>query len=509
MITNVLEYLEESAKRFPSKTAVSDSRHRYTYEELASSAQNIGSCLLSRYPSKCRPVAVLIDRNVESLLAFTGIVYSGNFYVPIGKALPAKRVSSILDTLKPVCVLGSSEDLEKFASLFEDTPMLSIQEAAAYPADPDALKAVRDAHLDTDPLYAIFTSGSTGVPKGVAVCHRSVVDLVEQFGRVFGFTSEDIFANQAPFDFDVSVKDIYNAWKNGAAVEIIPQSMFVMPKNLVSYLNERRVTTIIWAVSALGVLCTLKAFDKEQPKYLNKIMFSGEVMPIKVLNYWKKALPEAMYVNLYGPTEITCNCTYYILDREFSNNEALPIGKAFPNTEILLLDEYLQPVKEGDTGEICVKGTCLALGYYNNPESTGKAFCQNPLNPWYPELIYRTGDMGRVGKDGLLYFAARRDAQIKHMGHRIELPEIEIAVHSLSYIENCCCLYDEARAKILLIYQARENCDRQIIQDLMGYLPKYMCPNRLVHLDRIPMNKHDKIDRVLLKKTYIEEETAL
>ncbi len=509
MITNVLEYFEESVNRFPDKTAVADVEHHYTYGELADLAKRLASCLLARFPARRRPIAVLIDRNAESLLAFTGILYSGNFYVPVAQSLPPKRIAMMMETLNPVCVVGPSNYLDQYREMGLRIPTLSLEEGILHPIHSAALAKVRRTHLDTDPLYAIFTSGSTGVPKSVAVCHRSVVDLVEQFASVFGFSHDEVFANQAPFDFDVSVKDIYNAWKCGGTMEIIPQSMFVMPKNLVSHMNERKVTTIIWAVSALNILYNFKVLDYEVPKYLNKIMFSGEVMPMKVLNYWKSILPDAMYVNLYGPTEITCNCTYYICDREFANTEVLPIGQAFPNTEILLLDESLKPVSAGETGEICVRGTCLALGYYNNAESTRQAFCQNPLNPWYPELIYRTGDMGRVGNDGLLYFAARKDAQIKHMGHRIELPEIEATANALEYIENCCCLYDKGTSRILFFYQAKEPCDSQILKDLMQYLPKFMCPNKLIHLTSMPMNKHGKIDRVLLRKTYIEEDKRL
>lgn len=162
---------------------------------------------------------------------------------------------------------------------------------------------------------------------------------MEQFAVAFDFQNEEVFAGQAPFDFDVSVKDIYNVIRNGCTLEILPQSFFVMPKKLLAYLKERQVTTLIWAVSALSVLATLKVLDKGVEAPLRKILFSGEVMPMKVLSYWRKHLPEAMYVNLYGPTEITCNCTYYIVDREFTELETLPIGKPFPNTEILLLTE--------------------------------------------------------------------------------------------------------------------------------------------------------------------------
>ena len=225
-------------------------------------------------------------------------------------------------------------------------------------------------------------------------------------------------------------------------------------------------------------------------------------MPLKVLNYWRENIPDAMYVNLYGPTEITCNCTYYILDREFDGTDEIPIGKAFPNTEILLLKEDNTLAGENETGEICVRGSSLALGYYKNREITEKAFCQNPLNTDYPERIYRTGDMGRW-INGELFFSGRRDFQIKHMGHRIELGEIERVMDSLPFSDRNCCIYDEKHEKIYMFYQGETDMAKEIAVSLQEKLPKYMCPNKYVFMKEIPLNKNGKLDRTRLREEYI------
>ena len=235
-------------------------------------------------------------------------------------------------------------------------------------------------------------------------------------------------------------------------------------------------------------------------------MFSGEVMPIKILNYWKENLPDANYVNLYGPTEITCNCTYYKVIRDYELGEVLPIGIPFQNTEILVLNEQNQLVDIEEIGELCVRGTCLALGYYNNLLKTQEAFCQNPLNTAYPERIYRTGDLVKYNKDKELVYCARKDFQIKHMGHRIELGEIEVVADSLEFVERSCCLYDEDKEKIVLIYQSDVEQNEKILEKLNKNLPKYMVPTKLIWLKEIPLNKNSKIDRVKLKKEYINLE---
>lgn len=500
MITNVLEYLERSAERFPDKIVFGDTSRKLTYREFMDLAKRAGSCLAA-FHLKNQPIAVITTHSVECLIAFFGVVYSGNFYVPLDSKQPRARMQAILDVARPGIVIVP--DKESFGELSEKAELISREELQESQIDAENLEKIREEHLDVYPLYLMFTSGSTGVPKGVLINHRSVVDLVEQFAQSFGFDEKEVFANQAPFDFDVSVKDIYNTLRNGASMYIVPQSMFIMPKKLVPYLKENKVTVCIWAVSALSILATVKALDKEVPENLKKIMFSGEVMPVKVLNYWREHLPKAMYVNLYGPTEITCNCTYHILNREYSLQEAIPIGKAFKNTQIFLLDENGKEVPFGEAGEICVKGTCLALGYYRNKEATEAAFRQNPLNPDYPDLLYHTGDYGRYNEEGFLVFAARRDWQIKHMGHRIELSEIESAVNSLAWIDSCCCQYDEEKGKIVLIYQAEEPCEGQIMDGLKELLPKYMCPNRFVFVPRMAMNQRGKIDRVFIKKKYV------
>lgn len=500
MVRNVLQYLEASAGKYPDKIALKDENEQLTYSEYVANAKAIATYLATHEGKDTRnkPIAVIIDRNIKSIVAFIGIVYSGNFYVPIDNTMPAERVELIYNTLEPIAVIDARTNTSKPVE-----GAISMEEILSTAVDEELIAEIRKAAVDVDPLYGIFTSGSTGVPKGVVVCHRSVIDLVEAFADAFGFDEEMIHGNQAPFDFDVSVKDIYNAMRNGATVVVVPKKLFMLPKLLLEFLNEHNINTMIWAVSALRIVSDFKALDaiETMPK-VRYIMFSGEVMPVKALNYWMDNMPEPLYVNLYGPTEITCNCTYFVVDGKQDEWKALPIGKAFENTRILLLDEKREKLvtKPGEVGELCVAGTSLALGYWNNPEKTRDAFIQDPSIKEYQSLIYATGDMAYYDENGDLVFASRRDFQIKHMGHRIELGEIEVALNAIPFIETSCCLYDEARGKIVCFYQSQSDDTRAIVKLLGEKLPKYMWPNIFKRYDKLPMNKNSKIDRVKLKE---------
>lgn len=506
MKTLILDYLEETAARLPDKTAFADPDSSVTFAALLRGARAVASALLG-----CtQPRMVLgfyMDKSVAALVGFMGAVYAGCAYAPLNLRHPAARILSILDTLDAPVVITDHAHLAQLEAMQPGRTLLCVEDLLAHEIDEAGLSTVRRGMIDVDPLYVNFTSGSTGTPKGVVVCHRSVVDFITCFTEIFSITEQDVLANQAPFDFDVCVKDIYSGLFTGATVQIIPTAYFTQPTKLMDFLCDRGATMLIWAVSALCFVTTMNALDYRKPDTLRAILFSGEVMPIKHLHKLQKHLPDVMYVNLYGPTEITCNCTYYIVDRAFEVGETLPIGVPFPNERILLLREDNTPAAPGEVGELCVSGTAVAMGYYKDPERTAAAFTQNPLGPAFLETIYRTGDLVRLAENGEMVYVSRKDFQIKHMGHRIELGEIETALCAVEGVERACCLYLHDKGKILC-YTCGPAQKAQIVEALHVTLPAYMIPNLFRTIDAMPLNKNGKIDRNALMALYEKEKEA-
>ncbi len=498
MQNNVLEYLEHTVKRLPNKIAYANEETGITFKEVYDQGRAIGT-FLNRHGHYKQPVVVFMARHPKTIVAFFGAIYGGNFYVPVDEEMPRFRIELILKNLKPraiICDETTKEIVETFdyngkVYLYDDIIKTSI--------DGDIIQNVRDAAIDTDPIYVVFTSGSTGIPKGVVACHRSVIDYIESLSEVLGFNESTVFGNQTPLYFDACLKELCPTLKFGATTYIIPKTLFMFPLKLVEFLNEHKINTICWVVSALTIISSFRVFDGLVPKHLHTVAFASELFPVKQFNIWKKALPNARFINLYGPTEATGVCCYFEVNRHFNEDEILPIGRPFKNTEIILLDDDNNIPAGGELGEICIRGTSLTLGYYKAFDETNKVFVQNPLNDSYPELIYRTGDLGKYNERGELVFVSRKDYQIKHMGHRIELGEIEINVNMLEGIKSTCCVYDGNKGKIILYYVGDIN-KKQITADLKQMLPRYMIPNHIEKLETMPLTANAKIDRAFLKE---------
>ena len=459
----IIDYLENAFNNFKNKKAVIMENEAITYEDMQRNVKIIATNLL-KYNKFNKPIAVYMDKGINTLEAFFGILYSGNFYSLINTEFPDNRIEQIINTLETDIIISDSGHIEEIKNIFKDKNIVDISSLMKGSIDFDSLEEIRKRKCDIDPVYINFTSGSTGVPKGVVIGSSSIIDFIEEFTSTFNITENDIIANQAPFDFDVSVKDIYSSFFKGATLLIVPRSYFSSPVRLLDY------------------LC---------------VIFSGEVMPLKHLKQWISHLHNATFVNVYGPTEITCNCTYYIIDNDH-DYEIIPIGKAFKNERVFLLDENDELITEKNkSGEICVSGRCLALGYFNNKTQTDAHFVQNPLNKSYIEMIYRTGDLGYIDDDNNFVFNGRKDFQIKYMGHRIELEEIDREISKLNEIKRAVTIFSEKKNKIICFYVG-EIEPNEIVNKIKDSIPGYMVPSILKKVDDFVLNKNGKVDRKIL-----------
>ena len=526
---NVLEWLEATITKSPEKIAFSDTENSITFAQVYDIARNTGAYLIEKLGVDRTPVAVFAGRKMVTPAYFLGVVYAGRPYAPIDASLPDKRIEKILENLCPRAIVADRESLEHVESIVDelaksegfDRPQIFVAEDisrfeqvvcadsnckisesvgdAVTDSENDTLAAVRRQMSMTDPLYIIYTSGSTGNPKGVMTSHLSLMTYINAYCDVMHIEGDDVLGNQSPLDYIAAIRDIYLPLKTGCSTAIIPKEYFMEPNALFDYMNEKKVSSVGWSVSAFTILTSLGAFEEVGLKSLRKICFSGSVMPCKVLRKWQENLPEAHFVNQYGPTEATASCTYYIVDHTVEEDEVLPIGQAYDNYRVFLIDEHGNEPAVGEQGEICVCGPILALGYYNDKKRTDAAFTLNPINKAYPERMYRTGDYGRLDEDGILHFCGRMDRQIKHMGHRVELDEVEHAANVVEGVAESCVIYNKAKEVLILFYTG--DCDRRSLAlALRDELPGFMVPRKIKKLELLPKLPNGKYDMKKLEE---------
>ena len=508
MKSHLLDYFEETVKKRKSSIAVRHNEQEIKFDELKEKSEKLGVYLTRRINEASNiPIAVFLPKEINTVIADLGIMYSSNPFMNLDVKTPKERIMNIFDLVKPVAVITSKKFAKVLAGVTAPMVLIDELEWENMIVDEEKLLSRRSQLIDTDPFCLINTSGSTGTPKGVVLNHRSFFDFMAVSNERFGFDGSEILGSLSPVVFDIYDFELCMLMMNGSQLVLLDAMLAAFPARLLEKMAGTHVNFIFWVPSIMVNIANMGLLDKIALPDLKLVWFAGEVFPTKQFLVWYDKLTNTTFANLYGPIEITLDCTYYVVKKRPVESEPLPIGIPYHNTDIWLLNDENRRCASGEEGELCVRGTSLAMGYYNNPEKTAAAFTQNPLNTSYPELIYRTGDMAYMREDGNIMFKGRKDSLIKHMGYRIELGEIEhIIENELKLVKYCCAVYQYSKKEIVLYYESENDMtDKEFRTAISKVFPAYMIPSVFIKMDELPRNTNGKIDRLILKNKANED----
>jgi amino acid adenylation domain-containing protein len=514
------QLLSESAAKYPDREAIAFKDRTITYAELERESNKVAHMLVALKIAKGDRIGLYFNRGIESIISACGILKAGATYVPLDPASPVRRVTYIIEKCGIKSLLTLREKLTKIEKVFPEHPPLEhivlmdgIDPGVGSVGStqlingrsvPDELgeRAPIVNIIDSDIAYILFTSGSTGNPKGVMISHLNSLTFVNSACDFFRIEKEDRLSNIAPLHFDMSVFDIFVAFKAGACVVAIPETTAIFPVKLAEYIPEKKISVWNSVPSALSLLATYKNLDTHDLSSLRLILFAGELFPLKYLRLLQEAIPGARFCNMYGQTEANSS-TYYWVDQLPSDDRGiLPIGRALPNFEVFALDEDGELVdKPEQEGELYVRASTVALGYWGELEKTANSFVRNPLRPDLRERVYKTGDLVRLDSDGNYVFLGRKDHMIKSRGYRIELGEIETVIANHEQVKNSVVIAipDELignRIAAVIVPLSKGTIRKEdVIRYCATRLPRYMIPEIIEFRDSLPMTSSGKVDR--------------
>lgn len=511
--------LSESARKHPDNTAMVFKDTTMTYARLEIDSGKLAKTLFEIGVQKGDRIGIYMNRSIDSIVSVFGILKAGAAYVPVDPASPSERLGYILGVCGIRTLLTSKEKLPNIEHAAAEIPSLKnivamngarggsstfgsaklldwphVRETAEYAPPRDG--------IDSDLAYILFTSGSTGRPKGVMLSHANSLTFVNSVHDFFDIQPTDRFSNLCPLHFDMSIFDLFVAFKAGASVAIIPETTSAFPVKLAEFIENGRITVWNSVPSALSLLANLATLPRYDLSSLRLVLFAGEVFPVKHLTRLKNAIPDAGFYNIYGQTEANSSTCYRVESIPDHDGAILPIGKPFPNFDVFALDDEGRQINGcGEKGELYVRASSVAQGYWNDAERTEEKFVADPLRPYTGQKVYKTGDLVSLDEAGNYIFLGRKDHMIKSRGYRIEIGEIESVLSAHPRIQNAAVvpIADELLGNRIVAVVVPVEKDaikkKEIMAICAARLPKYMIPEVVEFRDSLPMTSSGKIDR--------------
>jgi amino acid adenylation domain-containing protein len=522
------DYVTRQAERRSDEVAVR-MVDQLSYGELEEASNRLAWLLKDAGCRQGDRICLFLRKSPSAVVCMLAALKADCIYVPVDLASPAARVLKILLAADPRLILADAGASTLLDELFtrESVPAVPVgwvddgaAAGAAHlrraftPADwaGYAPAAVPSRNASDAPAQILFTSGSTGTPKGVVITHANVMSFMQWATRYFQMDASDRVSGHPPLHFDLSTFDIYGTLSVGAQLHMLPPSSNLLPTQLAEFIRASELTQWFSVPAALTYMAKFGVVQDGDFPTLRRLLWCGEVLPTPTLIHWMRRLPHVQFTNLYGPTEATIASSYFTAPAcPRGDRDPIPIGTACAGEELLVLDETLRPSPPGEIGDLYIGGAGLSPGYWRNPEATRAAFIPDPRASDGSGRIYRTGDLGRVGPDGLCYFIGRTDSQVKSRGYRIELGEIETALNVLPGVQESAVVAISSsgfETTVICGAYAADGADlspAMLREQLRRLVPDYMVPTRWKAFDRLPKNVNGKIDRRMLKELFEQE----
>ena len=519
----------DQAGRRPDAGALVFKDRRLTYAALDQESNRLARTLQAAGVARGDRVCLLCPKSPAAIIAILAVLKADAIYVPLDPASPAPRLEKMIAACDDRWILAGGGVASTLDALFA-APAFAATHAVGWLGDgapparvppsftwDDVARASSDLLSGTnrpgDPAHILFTSGSTGTPKGVVITHDNVRHFIEWAVGYFGTAATDRISGHPPLHFDLSTFDIFGTFAAGAELHLVPPELSLLPHKVAELIRVAELTQWFSVPSVLNYMAKFDVVRSGDFPSLRRVLWCGEVLPTPSLIYWMRRLPHVTFTNLYGPTEATIASSYYTLPAcPASEDEVIPIGRACAGEELLVLDDALRPVPLGEVGDLYIRGAGLSPGYWRDADKTRGAFLPYPGSAGPADRIYRTGDLATLGTDGLIRYLGRADFQVKTRGYRVELGEIEAALHALGTLRECavvgvqsrdfdgtaiCCAYVPADPATVTPATLRAA--------LAAVLPPYMVPSRWRMFDALPTTSNGKIDRRPLQELFAAE----